>query len=349
MRNLHIIDVSATLHAGVCVFSENNSHGFPTGGIFNTLKCFSGKGFDPTKDQVLFCFDRKTRQTDENGESTGYKEGRKRWTSSMYFQAKLLEEMLQKCGFYVFFQENRESDEGIIQYARKFINSFEHTYIYGTDRDLTCVVSPKSTLVSTHSNVVSVTMENYSYAVAPGEFIPYNTTLLYKIFRKDTSDTIKGILNPSQFQDLIRELQEARFPMHALNTDEALKFVIERYKCTEEQKALLWDNYRAVVPRDVELIHDLTVPAPLNAEMIDRYCSALSLSLFAKKFNKTITGEVDEAWYNEIVELGNIVKEELINLNEGNPNYRLPADFIPKYFQLVNKPCDSGFFDSYFD
>lgn len=349
MRNLHIIDVSATLHAGAIVFSKNNSHGFPTGSIFNTLNCITSKDFDAKQDQVLFCFDRKTRKLDENGESTGYKSGRKLWNASMYYQAKLLEEMLEKCGFYTFHQEDRESDEGIIQYARKYIDKFQFTYIRGTDRDLASVVTPKSTLVSTSSHIQNVTYENFSYSVAPGEYVPYNAILLYKIFRKDTSDSVKGILTPTEFQNLIKELKEAQFPLHLLNTENAIRFVIDRFKCDKEAKATLWDNYSLVMPREVDMPHDLLKPAPIDYEMLERYCSVLSLSMFAKKFGVKLTGEVDEEWYNDLIEIANVIKEDLLESNKDNANYKLPKDFIPKYFKLVSKPCQVGFFDTYFD
>lgn len=344
MRNLHIVDVSATLHGGIYSFADNNSHGFPTGGVFNTLKCFSGKGFDPTQDQVLFCFDRKTRQTTEDGELTGYKEGRKKWTSSMYHQAKLLEHMLEKSGFYTFHEEDRESDEGIIAYAKEFIPYFEHTYIYGTDRDLASVVGPKCTLVSTHSKVSNVTYENFTYTVALGEYVPYNAIMLYKVFRKDSSDNIKGIMNPTEFAQLIDSLGKANFPIHLLNTEEALQFVIERFNGDEETKAILWDNYSKVVPREIEVIHDLTIPAPIDKEMLDRFCSALSLSMFAKKFGVNLTGEVDNEWYDQIKELATEIKTEAEEINEGK-TFKYPKPFVPKYFKLVDKPCKIAFLE----
>lgn len=347
MRDLHVIDVSATLHGGIKGhFGDNNSHGFPTGGIFNTLKILNSKTIDVHQDKFVFCFDRRTRVTEnEEGERVGYKEGRAKWTKGMYYQAKLFEEMLIKMGFPVVYQEDREADECIYAVVKKYIGEARHVYIYGTDRDLAGCVTPKSSLISTNSNVPNVTYENFSDVLSKVDYVPYNAILLYKIFRMDTSDRLGAIVSPREWDALIYQLKEANFPLRLLNTSDAIKFVIQNYPCSEELKARLWERYQLVMPRQVDL--DIDLNKPYDLEAMERYCSLLSLAQFPKKFGVQITGTITRDWYNLLLSLAEEIKQELLELKTTNPKIKIAKPYAYKGFNLSEEELGYSFFETY--
>lgn len=342
-RYLHLIDVSATIHGADTNFSENNSHGFPTGGIYNTLRLLTRKIVDLNKDVVVFCFDRKTER--QRAEGSTYKAGRKRWSKSMYYQASLMEEMLPKWGFQVAYQDakydnngdlsadSREADEEIYNIVKDNLQYFEHCYIYGTDRDLACCITPKCTLVSTHSNVHDITYENYETTVDRDYLIPYNSILLFKILVRDKSDNIKGSMQYKKFNEIIKALRQANFPIHQLNLPDAIQFVIERMNCSEEERALAWENYNKVVPRPTDFVLDLN--PTYNLDMIEAYCSLLSMKSISNKFKIKLTGAINPYWYDELVRIGEICKQDLIERNADNPKFRIYEDFVPKYFNIA--------------
>ena len=347
MRDLHVIDVSATLHGGIRGhFGDNNSHGFPTGGIFNTLKILNKKTIDVHQDRFVFCFDRTTRvSTDSEGNRVGYKQGRKKWTKGMYYQAKLLEEMLMKMGFPVVYQTDREADECIYNVVKRYIKDFRHVYIYGTDRDLACCVTPKSSLASTNSNVPDVTYQNYTSVLGGTDYIPYNAILLYKIFRMDTSDKLGVIVTPREWEKLIQDLKEANFPLHQLNTAKALQFVIQNYNCTEEMKQKLWERYELVMPRDVNVDIDFT--KPYNLDIMEKYCSLLSIAQFPKKFGVQITGTIHRDWYDSLLSLTEEINEELRELSIENPKIKIAKPYSYKGFNIDETPLGYTFFETY--
>jgi hypothetical protein len=294
MRHLHIIDVSATLHGGIRGhFKDNNHLGFPTGGIFNTLKLLTGKNIDLSQDRFVFCFDRRTRKDIE-----GYKANRKgRWTPEMFYQAKLLEELVKNCNFPYVVQEDREADECIYAVVRKYHDDFQHIYIHGTDRDLAGCVDKKVSLISTSSHVSDITYHNFEDVIKDEE-VPFNTILLYKICRKDTSDCLHPIIEPSDWTDLLYRLRMCNFPLDQLNTEKAIRFVIERYNCAEFTRHQLWERYDVVMPRPVEVDLDFDAPFDLNA--VDLYSSLLSLTQFSQKMGVKASMTISPLWRRRI-------------------------------------------------
>ena len=51
-----------------------------------------------------------------------------------------------------------------------------------------------------------------------------------------------------------------------------------------------------------------------------------------------------------IIEFGQIVKEDLLeeHKNDDKP-FKLPKDYVPKYFNIVDKPCEHRFFETYYE
>lgn len=320
MGNLHIIDCSATLHAGVGGrFKESNVFGFPTGGIFNTLRILIYKRFNVINDKVVFCFDSKSARKDL---SADYKAGRESWIDEMRYQYLVLFEMVRDIGFNYFFQDGYEADDGIIAIHKKYKDNFDNVYIYGTDRDLACCVDEKTTLVSINNNVPDVTYTNYSQVIIPDEYVPYNAILLYKIFRADKSDNIKSVVTAREFEYLVSQLQNVNFPMHRLNEPAALNYIIENYHCSDEIKEKLRFNYSLVIPMDVDI--NLDFSKQLDYNVFENYCNLLAFKTVAKKFNLDINYKVSE--YSQLALLDIADK---IESNRKSLNLPIYEKFIP--------------------
>lgn len=312
MRDLHVIDCSATAHGGdKGRFKASNFYGFPTGAIFNTFKSIDKKAVDLTQDVVAFCFDRHSPIKDLDAT---YKSNRQSWSTRMYLQIKLLEEMLPKMGFQTFVQEETEADWLIISLVLKYRHLFRHVYIYGTDRDLACVVGPNVTFISTHQYVPTVTYKNYEEVLSKENWTPYNSVLLSKVFRGDKSDVIKKVVTPDQYNTLIHQLKQVNFPIHQLGDLKAVEYVIEHYNCPQEIKDRLWKNWAKIqyVYWDLEL----NTNPEYNLEIIKTYCNALSLTRLGKKFNLNLDFSIPQKWETQLNVLSQLCFENSLERNE---------------------------------
>jgi 5'-3' exonuclease len=75
-------------------------------------------------------------------------------------------------------------------------DNFDSIFVYSDDMDLSVCVNEKTTLRPARTNGKTINMSNYSSTVKPGQFIAYNTIMLYKILHGDRSDNIPALPEP---------------------------------------------------------------------------------------------------------------------------------------------------------
>lgn len=325
--NLHIIDSSALMHAGLTSYTKDfNVYGFPTGAVFNTLKIITKKAMDLERDIFVFTFDRKPVRKKI---SSDYKKGRNKMSKKLWYQAQLLEKMVERMGFNALAVEDTEADDIIYSLCRKYEGTFDHIYIYGTDRDLAVNVSNNCTLVSTNKNVVDVTMSNFSRVFDRDERVPYNTTLLYKTLRQDRSDGLKVLLSYDKFTDLIMKLeiignQSGKFGLGDLRRPELAEYCLKQLNGGPELMKEIMTRWALVKPIQVDV--DIKLTNEIDEVWVKKYCDAFALKQMANKVGVDYSPAISGKWLKSLEPMINEIKME-----EHLAGGKKIKDFVPEH------------------
>ncbi len=324
MVNLHLVDCSATLHNG-CSVGRSRSYdccGFPTGGIYETLRLLNRRDIDLSRDVFCFIFDRKSFRKDL---STAYKGNRKRATKRFKRQAQLLEQMVDKMGFNNFAIDGLESDDIIYSICHKYKNNpnVGKIVIYGTDRDLAVNVSTKCTLRSTSSLVPDVNMQNFPYAFSDTEVVPFNSTLLYKTLRADRSDGLGVIASPQEFTTIVNKLGKL-FPLANLADVNFMDNIIQRLSGTPEEMQAINERWNIVRPQLVDIEVNLT--NNLDKTNCKFYCDMLFLKTIAKKLGVPYEACITKKWRDKLTQLAQEIRLEDIELGMKEQEVYIPKD-----------------------
>lgn len=144
-------------------------------------------------DYLVFCCDRPP--TEKRKIYPSYKESKCNTPIGGDFdkQIRVVEEILQQCGFNVLFREGYEADDIIYSVIKKYHDDFDNIVVHTKDTDLCLVVDNKVSIGPVGNNGREVNRDNYELSVTKKRITPYNTVALHKILHGDTSDNVEGV------------------------------------------------------------------------------------------------------------------------------------------------------------
>lgn len=187
-----IIDVSSVVYSGHHGRPNLRMQGFPIGGIYSLLRLIAS---EVQRSDIVLCFDggdilkKELLPTYKAGRVPDY---------SVAAQIDVLKELLTGCDIPFYHDPKYEADDLIYSVCCAFdeLGEKESIQILSDDRDISCNVTSQCSLFPVSTNGACIDKENFSERVVKGEYVPYNTILLWKIFHGDTSDHYKGIKIP---------------------------------------------------------------------------------------------------------------------------------------------------------
>ncbi|MED1153824.1 potassium transporter TrkH [Bacillus thuringiensis] len=220
-----------------------------------------------------------------------YKGDRKIPNGDFIQQIEIAGALMQQGGIYVYRKENYEADDIIhacVQKAKKDFPYLPIDVITG-DADMIPLVDEQVSVymkskVHTYANEYSPTIKGYvqytpeSYQTYVQELskyktsstqilVPYNTLLLAKILRGDSSDGLKGKPDwkPRMYNQLIEQLIRYEEPIHEIFRygtwtseiiDRRTKEVVTDWSSwTPEERKHLFQNYKE--PKELKMIEDV--------------------------------------------------------------------------------------------
>lgn len=228
MRELHIYDMMAYIHAGhVNKYSYLNrciklgasweNQEIPTGGcslLFNELYKTVGKG------DIVVVTDRDPIVKKEM--IAGYKANRHH-DRGIEVDKLATEYILQQCNVPLIARVGYEADDIAYTLVEKFKDEYDHIYLYTGDSDWYFMVSPKVSVRPSNSRAKAVDMDNFADVVG----YPYNLMTLSKICFGDASDNIPGL--PKDKANLIWDKLATETFRYQMGKKEALTNVFKAW------------------------------------------------------------------------------------------------------------------------
>lgn len=294
---LRIFDVSAFVHAGkvneyamidcgiILSGTSVTNPKIPCGGaslIWNVI-------YQHGADDMLFCIDRNP--TIKREMLPSYKSNRK-YDKLVQLQKDVTEYILQDCNFTTLSKDGYEGDDFVNLAVNKYIDYYDHIYIYTGDSDLYFLVSDKVTIEPSSSKAKRVTPSNYTYTVKSGDYVPYNTIALRKILTGDTADNI-----PPLYSQFSSEYMNAKGDF---STYDKIRDLFRQYGDSVAIEHSYW--FEPLTPIGV----DLSINTP-DLKRVKAWGVAFSNSNFTRhdKMRESVS-LVDES-VNEIVRKGWVV------------------------------------------
>lgn len=225
--------------------------------------------------------------------SKGYKEGRDGGNSRFYEGAKLVQKVLENAGVCYFAKNDFEADDFMLPLVEVIKKEYPGYVIdiYCNDADLIPLVDEsvsvyfynrKLTFADDDSpevkNYLQVSYANFERTVQhisafKGYEIPYNTVLLFKLFRGDTSDSIAPLITPAKYKKLLQELKEDI----TVNLSEICRYGKHRYiyynpNNPKERSLTYVDGYvRAVTdPKELVTLYNALKKYISDEEILER-------------------------------------------------------------------------------
>lgn len=279
--------------------------------IKNVFK-WSNKGFNPT----AVCFDRKVTarkafwqanfQGMEIGSGKEYKGNREKMPEQMFDAVQDCESIFRTAGVPVFAMQGYEADDLIfacIQYAKLAYPELPIDVITN-DADLLPVVdnqvsvflrSKKGTWAENKdiekNHYIQVTPDNYQEVVEGlsaynGFYLPYNSLLLHKLLRGDSSDQfgckdISRLYPPKKFNNMMMD-----FIANNIDVSSAFRYSPTKYEIVYRDTGEVFNGTlkealaspdksrlrkRVVVPDNLQIILDaLKTYSPISEEQLER-------------------------------------------------------------------------------
>ena len=233
MSTLRIFNVSDYVHAGAAPRSKNSfskppsyyagvrelpdgayaASRLPTGGIaFMLNHIFERITAEDYDDETLvFCVDdvptiKRKMYHDVLKDEMGYKATRGEKSLEVSIQRAAIKDVLSLVSHNVLFAEGYEADDIIASLVFEYKSSYDHIYIHTRDTDLYCLVDDKVSIEPVGIQGKVVAKENFSSVMSDkaGYPLPFNGTLIEKLYYGDRSDNIPGI--GEFFADKVRRI-----------------------------------------------------------------------------------------------------------------------------------------------
>lgn len=257
-RFLRILDVSSFAYAGLV-----NQHSFlegeivltddgykaqivPTGGVSLIFNVIAQHYHDS---DFIFCCDRNATYKKEMLPS--YK-GTRNYNVNVESQKRVIERILEDCGFTVLYEDGFEADDFIYTATRRFSKYYEHTYVYTGDSDLYLCVTDKVSIKKSASRYKDVDINNFYQQTG----CAYNRLTYTKIIKGDRSDCIPPI--NKQYAKIADQFFAGTQYNHLMGDKVAFMYICEQYL------DFLLDQAKLVFPLDTWLPDEIKEGDPLR-------------------------------------------------------------------------------------
>lgn len=338
-----IIDVSSVVYAGHYARPNLRFQGFPIGGIYNLLRMINS---DIHRADFVLCFDggdiikKELLPTYKAGRIPDY---------SVLAQIDVLKEILLGCDIPFYHDPKYEADDFVYSVCRTLdeMNDLDTIKIVSDDRDLACNVRENCTLNPASTNGCCIDYRNFSDRVVKDRDIPYNTLLLWKIFKGDSSDHYKGVKVPGlDFDSMANHFVEVLSPLigQAGFTDMA-------YADYAVFEAFLEEYTGTLSPSDIDMLKEqarIVYPYQLNTfttsreDFIEALKREIPAHIAARDHMKVFgNGNFDARRFDFIVSMlgpRNGYKRKYRGYNEDGAE----GEEVRQYFSLKAKDLASG-------